>query len=80
MNEDDILEAAQTMLKIKYSSVCYNEVTDGEGKVEFYTPTKNIPKDVVKLSILVKVSFVLKTLRTVDKEESFVSLFSNGIK
>ena len=54
MDEDEIIEIAKKMLNIEYSSKCYNVSTDSQGLVKFYVPLKDVPEDVVKLSLKVR--------------------------
>merc|ERR1712106_216596 len=50
MDEDEIAEVGKKMVDIKYSSKCHQLRSVG-GKIKFYVPMNNIPKDVAKLSI-----------------------------
>ena len=50
MDEDEIAEIGQIMVDIKYSSKCHQLRSEG-GKIKFFVPMHNIPKDVTKLSI-----------------------------
>eukprot|EP00090_Calanus_glacialis_P012233 TRINITY_DN20713_c0_g1_i4.p1 TRINITY_DN20713_c0_g1~~TRINITY_DN20713_c0_g1_i4.p1 ORF type:complete len:1703 (-),score=467.37 TRINITY_DN20713_c0_g1_i4:343-5451(-) len=50
MDEDEIAEIGKKMVDIKYSSKCH-QVRSENGKIKFYVPMNNIPKDVTKLSI-----------------------------
>merc|ERR1719233_8880 len=50
MDEDEIAEIGQKMVDIKYSSKCHQVRSIG-GKIKFFVPMHNVPKDVTKLSI-----------------------------
>ena len=50
MKEDEIIEMGKYMADIKYSSQCY-KLKSENGKIKFYVPMNNIPKNVIKLNI-----------------------------
>jgi len=50
MDEDEIAEIGKKMVDIKYSSKCHQQRSVG-GKIKFFVPMHNVPKDVTKLSI-----------------------------
>ena len=50
MDEDEIAEIGKKMVDIKYSSKCH-QVRSVGGKIKFFVPMHNVPKDVTKLSI-----------------------------
>jgi len=50
MDEDEIVEIGQKMINVRYSSHCH-QMRSYNGKIQFYVPMSDIPKDVTKLNI-----------------------------